>query len=869
VLKNIEEQTQRERAEVLRQQSLLGSPTGAVTPGQEPVNSLQQHPMQQYREQTDQRQGEPRPSQPRVESADLAKQQISQQQPLQQQLDAAHQEAARLRQLADEQTLQGRLEADRLRQMAEREAEAAEREQEARRQQLERETALSLQEAQKLMREEEQQLEREREHQLVLEKQADSDRALAEKLSAQYQGEYEEELRWANEDMDRLQLDKKQLPDLPERDENQSAVSAPTAAPMVMSQIDTIQGGNAVDISPTQSQPGPVSSLPTTTNYTTTAQQPTSASPQAAAANYGIAPQPTQQIHTLDFSPVTECIDMPISFRVDWFTHPAAADFTVCSRCYVDVIYSTVFRDAFARVSLGDDGRPRMCLFRSARVRSRLFPTALSSGDLGPLVAFMQARQTLPHCLGANGVEGRQWYYAPEMPGIEFCPACFEDGIAVPFGGRFTVSVPEGRHACDASVLHHRRMLATYAQGHGDWPGLVASVNARARVPACPGASAVAPAERAWFASRRGPDGFVVCEACYLDVLHGTPNAAHFAQGPAARSPMQCAMGSNLNISIPAREAVQKRDWTLLWRAVEGVAANPHCAPTGVRTASWWTLPNDPADFGVCGGCFVGIIEPLGGANLFIRKSVAGNGDGQPPLLLCCLNPGHPRIAKFLANLAQAMFTNDWQSFGHFAARFAAVAPCRGINRSPTEGSDSRKSRRRWGWSELTVCEDCYLSFAAGSPLEPCFAHKGEAQMGEGELCDLWSPRMRRLWREAEAKVDNGGLDELLRFARHRQQVYLETIPQCEMLLQQQRLAAQQAQMLGVMGTTYKAMGGAVDAVQGHAYTVGNALVGHGYANQMLLDGAVYDRQSRDVAAGVAGPMVQIAMLEQRWKTVE
>ncbi|KAF5228127.1 hypothetical protein FOXYS1_16016, partial [Fusarium oxysporum] len=69
------------------------------------------------------------------------------------------------------------------------------------------------------------------------------------------------------------------------------------------------------------------------------------ASPNQAVSNRG-----PNTAMPLRIQPVTECIDMPFTLPIYWFIHSSYPDFVICSRCYVDVILNSQFRDTFTPV---------------------------------------------------------------------------------------------------------------------------------------------------------------------------------------------------------------------------------------------------------------------------------------------------------------------------------------------------------------------------------------------------------------------------------------------------------------------------------------------------------------------------------------
>jgi hypothetical protein len=130
---------------------------------------------------------------------------------------------------------------------------------------------------------------------------------------------------------------------------------------------------------------------------------------------------------------VTACIDIPMLFSTDWYWHLEAPDFFICSRCYVDHIWTTKFQDEFQSAKY-TDGKPRVCRFSKPRMKYYIFVEALKSGSLRSAIEWMRLRSKIPDCKGVAGVKGKfstgiQWYRAREnaIPGFVSCQACYED----------------------------------------------------------------------------------------------------------------------------------------------------------------------------------------------------------------------------------------------------------------------------------------------------------------------------------------------------------------------------------------------------------------------------------------------------------
>lgn len=562
--------------------------------------------------------------------------------------------------------------------------------------------------------------------------------------------------------------------------------------------------------------------------------------------------------HPSGIKPLRECAEYPLMANCDWFYHPNASDFLICTRCYVDHIYDTTFRSSFTRMPAANDDKLRQCFFGSPNMLNHIWPAAVSSSDLKPVVDFMQIRQGFPSCSTTAMIKGASWYIVDEVPGMTICPACYHDRLAAtPFAGRFKLQNDVQEAYCDMSGWYMKRMLETTSKAN-DWSIFAQEAKARIQFPSCAQNQAVPADQRAWFKSKRGPTGLEVCVACYCDYFHDTEDAASFERMTTSGGNMICATG-RLNVIVPLHKAIEKGDRNIFWRAVQNVANSPFCGAKGTTGTAWYTLPSDPAEFGVCGGCYAGIVEGVGAGNLFMRKPGASTSD----TLLCCFNPAHPRMLGYLQRFSGAVLTGDWRPMAEFAVGLGRAPLC---PRSRFMAAPS--NRRWWGWGDVHICEECYVTFAKGTSLESRFAMKGDV-VPTPRFCDMYSPRMRGMYNEVCA--DENKLVEFLQVAAQRRQVYLETVPVMEQMLDRQKIAAMQAQTLGIMGSSYKFMGASQDATMGHHYTVGNAYAGYGYANELSLQGAVYDRQSREAAqsAGGWGAVMEVEILERRWSAVE
>ncbi|EFY85408.1 hypothetical protein J3459_008473 [Metarhizium acridum] len=577
---------------------------------------------------------------------------------------------------------------------------------------------------------------------------------------------------------------------------------------------------------------------------------------QASVHHVSGTPRP----HPCGITPITECCNTEVLFPLDWFTHSCASSFTICSCCYVDYVYNSPFRFEFT-VARSVQGESRRCMFGSRRMKETLWPQTILSGNLSNALEFMKKRQDLPACPESQLQQKRNRYVSNDIPGATICEACFEDNLMhTPFGFQFKLQQADTiaeQWYCDLSVWFIPRTLEDNV-GTGTWDKFCDDVKARLQMPQCPKLTNTIIDQRGWYIASRGPPGLQVCHTCFCDYFFGTPAADFFSLGKpeGPNGTAICVMG-HLNILLSTMRASSKQDWQIFWAAMDQLGANPICSGTGTTNAVWFTTKNNPPDFAVCGACIGSIATVFGGAHHFMPKP----GTSRSDTFVCNFNTSKPRWQQFLANFNEVVLTGKPDSLELAARTWASVPLC------PRYDLKKPGKRKWWGWDDLQICEECYISFAKGSRFEARFPMKG-LFVEKSRICDLYSPRMRGLYTEA---CQNDALPALLDFAHKRRLIFLETIPHCEEILMAQFMKAQQAKMLGITGSFYKAMGGAQAAINGHDYNVGNAQVGYGWKNETEFTGAMYDHHMRQVAGevGSGGPKMMIRVLEQRWKQVE
>ncbi|KAI9170701.1 hypothetical protein HJFPF1_00171 [Paramyrothecium foliicola] len=581
----------------------------------------------------------------------------------------------------------------------------------------------------------------------------------------------------------------------------------------------------------------------------------------AAREYYKSSPAPVKggQMHPCGVIPIRDHLDRAFQFDNDWFVHDSVPNFLVCSRCYVDHIYGTQFKDAFKHTRFPDAREVlRMCLFASDRVLKQLWPLSTISGRLDSMIEFMKMRAELSFCPETDFVKDHEWYATPDIPNATFCRTCFEDRlVAGPFAARFQLKKFETA-SCDFGEWFIKRMYNAKSELN-DWAGFTAEAKARLEIPKCGKWKSVIASHGTWYCPNQpGREKTIICRSCYVDYFYGHTYESDFRHLPRDDYNLISCVFAHNYLRQAAHQASEANDGSIFWRCFEGLLSENEqaCEIKGITGGNWYTTPNDPEEFGICGACLKGVVETYTKDHDFIPKP------GVTPdiTLVCCINPEHPRYREYILRVVESLSRYSWRILGDYAATYAKVPKC--PRREPG------KEARWWGLDRLCICEECYVGFAKGTALEAKFQANGEL-ISEPRLCELYSPRMRGMYTEVcEGRRD---LEEFLTLAENRARVYGETIPRCKFLMFKQEMALQNQQFLGLMGVMYTGIGGMQEISSGHDYTVGNSTLGYGYANENALQGAAYTNQAFQAGAAAAnlGPIQEVGMLERRWQEVE
>ncbi|RSM01580.1 hypothetical protein CEP52_008446 [Fusarium oligoseptatum] len=572
--------------------------------------------------------------------------------------------------------------------------------------------------------------------------------------------------------------------------------------------------------------------------------------------------------------------DRVVGYSLDWYRLPDVPEFFICTRCHADHIAATHLTSQFERVKQ-PDGSASSCGFYVPRVKEVLWPHALQSNDLSALRAYMKRRPEVLACKGkaqVTGAEGFKWFQMAqnEINGFVTCEACYEDHVVgTPFERQFSPSRPhpqEEKWTCDMAILYVQKMVTQTAK-QNDWQGFVAAAKKRLELPVCEG-EVVEANSRTWYLPRRKIKDMYVCEACYMDKLALTKFNGEFEpyQRPAGFDGFIAQLGerwtcdlanNKISIQFALEGAIYQRNFDVLWNAANAILNLVPCTKHGIIRGKWWTVTGGCPDLNICEACYNAILIPAGVGHFFEQAERDQTID-----IVCNFCPSGSRFGPFLQKFAEAIDKGVFSHYSDYVKKWAGVPVCPGIKH--------REKGRWWGYGEALFCPDCYLSFVADTPLADSLPVK-DVYDERALVCQIWSPRMRKMWLEVCAAGPPGSpeseaaLNEFRAFGTKRMQVYNATVPQIEFIQGMKMLKMQNAMHQGQLSLMYQGMN-SMAAISGttDGYLHGNSSLGY-YETE---HGATAAQMMNNMHSGMAdanngGDWMQIARLQAMWMEVE
>lgn len=509
--------------------------------------------------------------------------------------------------------------------------------------------------------------------------------------------------------------------------------------------------------------------------------------------------------------------------------------------------------------------------------------------------SFMKRRLSIPNCrdrataqqTAAGNKDTFKWFgmVSKDARGFVVCEACHEDNIVgTPFQSRFAAlgaQGPQDGWTCDGALPYVLRALAELSKSN-DWAGFVSGVQRRMAYPKCEGKD-IAWNEGVWFTPRRKLDNFHVCGACYMDKLELTVFAHEFeavattvgfdAWMNMLGTRWTCKMaGSNIAMSFALDAYLRSKDYDGFWTMASDLNALVPCTANGIIRGKWWTIAGGGGAeaeaarkaFDICEACFLGIFK-TNQLDHFLEPAARRPED----TIVCDFCPAAPRFNQYLRKFAEAMDRSVFGYYSDYIVKFAPVAPCPRL--------DHREKSTWWGYDQVLFCQDCHLSFVADTTLGKHHLQYYDASDSRAQICQMWSPRMRRQWQQVceagapGSAASDEALDKFKAFGQRRLEVYLQTVPRIRFLRAMKEMKMMNAMHQGQLSLMYSGMNSMAvlsDTTDGYAH--GNSSLGwyeteHGATGAQMFD----NMQAGFADANRMDEWAQIVQLQMMWSEVE
>lgn len=569
-----------------------------------------------------------------------------------------------------------------------------------------------------------------------------------------------------------------------------------------------------------------------------------------------------------------------IDYSLYWYHLADIPEYLICTRCHADHIQDTSLASHFERVKQPDDV-VSTCGFWRPRVKEILWPQAVRSHDIGPLREYMKKRLDVLPCggkVGRKADEGIKWYGMTEneINGFIACEACYEDYVVgSAFESNFTPYRQQGANEtwiCDLASPYISLAVVKMAKDN-DWAGFVPAALQRIQCPACDG-KLVAFNSRNWYLARRTIDEMHVCEACYLDKValtrFGDELERHIpATGIDAlidnmgRSWTCDLADGNIPMAFALEAAIYRRDFTVFWNAAKVITSLVPCTPHGIIRGKWWTVMGGCDGLSVCEACYNGVLQTADTAQFF--EPVERDHEAT---IVCSFCVASPRFKQFLSKYVEAQDRSVFSYYTDCVKKLAGIPPCPRLK--------PLKNGTWWGYPEILFCQDCYMSFVADTALSDLVPIKG-ASDDRDMVCQIWSPRMRKMWLETcsagapGSPESEAALDEFRAFGKRRMEVYNATVPQVEFIRQMKQMKMMSAMNQGMLSVMYSGMNSfaaVAGTTDGHLH--GNSSLGW-YETE---NGATGAQMLNNMQAGMSDAnrmdeWAQMAHLIAVWSEVE
>ncbi|TQW05402.1 hypothetical protein IF2G_07339 [Cordyceps javanica] len=515
--------------------------------------------------------------------------------------------------------------------------------------------------------------------------------------------------------------------------------------------------------------------------------------------------------------------------------------------------------------------------------RSKLPPMLADGTGLDNLRAFLSSRLLIPNCKGratTTGPDGIKYYGMKDdtINGFIACEACFTDCIAdTAFESQFEPYKHEqgkdNRWTCDASLPYIQKALASFSE-RNDWHGFIEGASRRFKTPACEGKETARADSGNWYTTRQKMDNFQVCEACYMDKIELDPFCAEFEQLPGSvdfdqyieflRQRWTCSLtSSSLPMMFALDAAENKDDFGAFYDSAAAIVKLVPCTKYGIIRGNWWTVTGGCENFDLCEACYEGIMKP-NELDQFLEPKQRGPEE----TVICDFCPAAPRFDEYFNKFAETLDRGIFSCYADHIRTFAGVEAC--------PGRESRAKAKWWGYGEALFCEHCYLVFVRQTPLSDHMPLQGEYDE-RAQICQIWSPRMRGMWRaacEAGAPGSAASDAELVNFrafGTKRLDVWLQTVPRILFMRHMKDMKMMQAMQQGQLSLMYQGMN-SMSVLSGadDGNWHGNNSIGWYETENGATGAQMFNNMQAGMADAARGDeWMQIFKLELIWKEVE
>ncbi|KAL7937547.1 hypothetical protein V8C35DRAFT_292774 [Trichoderma chlorosporum] len=564
-----------------------------------------------------------------------------------------------------------------------------------------------------------------------------------------------------------------------------------------------------------------------------------------------------------------------VNYSLSWYYLPYESDDTVdyliCTRCHADHIKGTALEPQFKKIEWPNGGLA-VCGFWLPRIKNVLWPEAVRTNSVNALRAYMTKRLQIKQCPGqtaTDDVEGRVLYGMMDnsIQGFVACEACYQEYVVgTSFESKFgTYLESSSSFSCHLSIPYIAGAVAPTAK-HSNWSGFVTAAIRRLELSACKGDQIRTDGCEWYLLENEAISDFQVCETCYLDKLALTPFKQEFQRLNDDFDPETWTCGladRNWSTLLALKSAKQRSDFQVFVDAAQVIHSLVPCTSDGIIHGNWWTLMGGCEKFNICEACFTGFFQARG-LDQFLQPSDRDSSSAY----LCDLCPSAPRFSQYICKFLEMLDRGVFSYFSEFVMTFAGVPSCPKIK--------EQYKAKWWGYPEVQFCEECYLDFVAHTPLAETLTMRGEYDEGE-RLCQIWSPRLRKLWLDAcnagdpGSEVSDAVLEEFKSFCLQRTRVYVDTILWIEEIRAKQSVRQQTAfsrAMLSLQYSGIDSITSILGTTDGHRY--GNSSLGWSYTSYGVQAKQYWNEFMTGLTdANRPEDSARIAQLESLWKQWE